>query len=161
MITLLVLVFGLPLWASGDDFAITMQKRCEQSEIQQSDQKLEIKIHSSFGIGRIKVERRCPSTSWPETIVLQIQYEAGKPLKELEGFTLRGEKLLITGSRNTGGQMDQFGLAEDQTSFQDKPSGKANIRVDRTNETMRIVIPGKLLADEVSLEIQWVDYYRS
>ncbi|WP_372723536.1 hypothetical protein [Novipirellula sp.] len=137
------------------------QKSDDRGEIKLTDKQLQIQIFSSVGIGQLKLHRSAAETSWPQTVVLLIQHKPGKPLAELEGFTLRGKSILIQGSRRTSGAMDQFILTDEGAKFQNLPSQKANIRVSRTKDAMRVEIPGELLSAETEIEIQWIDYYRS
>ncbi|WP_345326715.1 hypothetical protein [Novipirellula rosea] len=137
------------------------KKSDDRGEIKLTDKQLQIQIFSSVGIGQLKLHRSAAETSWPKTVLLLIQHKPGKPLAELEGFTLRGKSILIQGSRRTSGAMDQFILTDEGTKFQNLPSQKAKIRVSRTKDAMRVEIPGELLSAETEIEIQWIDYYRS
>ncbi|GAA5510237.1 hypothetical protein [Novipirellula caenicola] len=156
---------GLPNDASAvERYSLTLEKPHrpgDRGEITLSDEQLQVKILSSTGIGKLKLHRSATETSWPQTIVVLLQYASGDPLSELEGFTLRGESNLIQGSRRTSDAMDHFILTDEGTKFQNLPARKAKIRVSRTKEAMRVEIPGKLLSEETKIEIQWIDYYRT
>ena len=163
LVMLLVATFllGSSVNAAEDGYTLTMRKPADRAAIKHAKERLEIQIFSSMGIGQLKLHRGAAHSAWPKTVVLLIQHDKGQPLKELEGFTLRGKTTRIEGSRRTSGAMDQYILAQDEAKLQDLPSQKAKIRVERTNDSMRVEIPGALLAAETEIEIQWIDYYRS
>ena len=152
---------ALPSHAEDLDYAISLGKVKDEAEMTRTEGSLEVKIKSPGGIGTAKLSLRREGARWPKLIVLLIRLDDGKPLKELEGISLQGKKLRVTGSRRTSGQMDGFELGPGEKADPGvrKPR-KVDVKVTKTKAAMRIVIPGKLLPEESELRIQWIDYYR-
>ncbi|NIP93202.1 MAG: hypothetical protein GWO24_07000 [Akkermansiaceae bacterium] len=157
----LLLGLGLPGHAEDPAYAISLGKPTDEVELTRKGESLELKIKSPAGIGRAKLSLRRKGLKWPESIVLLIRLEDGKPLRELEGFSLQGRSFRVSGSRRTSGKMDAFDLKpEEKKPAVDAGPRKVDVRVAKTREAMRVVIPGALLAGESEVRIQWIDFYR-
>jgi hypothetical protein len=131
---------ALPLRVEIPGYALTLASPRDEAVLATNDKNLEVKIKCPSGIGRGRLSRRPSAKEWPEEIVLLIRLEDGKPLEELEGFELRGEKIEIH-------------------QFRKNPE-LSEIKIEKTETAMKILIPGKILTGETDLKLQWIDFYR-
>lgn len=151
---------ALPLYAGKLACEISLGKAQGEAVMAMRKESLDVKIKSPVGIGTAKLSLR-KGAEWPKQIVLLIRRNDAKPLAELEGFTLQGKRIRISGSRQTSGKMESVVLSAGEQDPAEKPaSRKVDITVVKTEAAMKIVIPGTLLAGESEVQIQWIDFYR-
>ena len=117
-----------------------------------------VDVTSATGIGRVTISVK-DGARWPETVVLAIRTKDGKPLKELEGFKLSGKMLRINGARRTSGRMHCYETDPDNPGKR-VHQREVKVEVTKTKAAMEVRVPGKLLAGERELQVQWVDFYR-
>lgn len=157
---LLSLLVGVATAAELEDYTVVVGTKTDTAEFAVEDEKLVVKIRSTRGIGRVELRLKKKQAQWPKTIVLSLRYQDGKPLRELEGFTLAGETVRINGSRRTSGKMDCHDVNLEDPKRRDKNARKVNVLVEKTAKAMVVTIPGKLLEGERTLKMQWIDFYR-
>ena len=141
-------------------FWINTAKYDVEGKSQFAGQKFTVKIKSAMGIGRMEIGLKTQDGKWPEAVVLSIQTKDGKPLRELEGFTLSGAKIRIQGSGRTSGKMDCHDVDPNDPKAPNKNLRKVNVTVEKTDKALTVAIPGKVLQGERKVTIQWIDYYR-
>jgi len=132
--------FGLCKVAQNAGFIFTLERPEDQAALAMNNGNLEVKIKCPGGIGRGKLSRPADVEQWPEQIVFLIRLDDGKPLAELEGFSLRGQRVEIDTLR--------------------KNPKVSEIQIEKTESAMKVAIPGKLLAGESEVNVQWIDFYR-
>ena len=140
--------------------AVEIVGMTDRAECVMQDKTLKVDVLSASGIGRIELRVKKEGAEWPESIVISLRYADGKPLKELEGLSISGKKIRIDGSRRTSGHMDCHELNPGDQKPGEKPPRKVGVSVEKTADAMQVTIPGKLLAGESGIKIQWVDFYR-
>ena len=159
--TILLLHFLNVAMAAGlDDYAVVVSTKTDSATFTVEKNKLKVTIRSTRGIGGLEVSLKNGAATWPENIVLSLQSKGGNPLRELEGLTLSGKTIRISGSRRTSGRMDCHDVAPEDAKIRNKNARKVNVLVEKTAKAMVVTIPGKLLKGERSIKIHWVDFYR-
>lgn len=143
--------------AQTEGYSVVIGTGTDSAETSVENDQLTVKIRSTRGIGRLELRAPKKQTRWPKTVVLSLQIKDGKPLKNLEGFTLNGEKIRIAGSLRTSGAMD---CHEVKPEGKKGPTRKVPVLVEKTGKTLKVTIPGSLLEGEASVKIQWIDFYR-
>ena len=157
----MVLLLGILSCYGGEgDYSVVLGKQTDSVEFAMKGRNLEIEILSPGGIGRLELRVEKEGEAWPEAVVLVLRSEAGKPLKELEGFSVSGTKVRIQGSRRTSGKMDCHEVGPGGQGGGKHNPRKVKVLVEKTATAMRVTIPGRLLKGESGIKIQWVDYYR-
>lgn len=129
---------GPPIHAETQGYMFSLERAEDDVVLNVNKLTLEVNIKCPGGIGKGRLYRAAGAVTWPQQIVLLIRLDDGKPLGDLEGFSLEGARL-----RFTLDNVDNLG-----------------IRVEKTDAAMKIVIPGKILHGESELKIQWIDFYR-
>ena len=86
-------------------YVVEVESPRDATEVSLEGKTLSVKVKSATGIGRMEIGKK-KDGEWPEAVVLLLRSGDGKPLRELEGFTLAGEGIRIEGSRRTSGKMD-------------------------------------------------------
>jgi hypothetical protein len=119
-------------------WAFTLENPEDEVVLAMHGKNLEVKTKCRRGIGRGKLSRLAGVEEWPEQIVFLIRYDDGKPFKVLEGFNITGKQLNISGTSD----------------------GVMGSKVEKTEDAMKITIPGIILAGESEVNVQWIDYYR-
>lgn len=161
MMAALVPVLGSVRGHAGvEDYAVEVVSPRDSLRAAMTEGVLAVRIRSATGIGRIDLGLREEDGDWPEAVVVSIQTEDGKPLKELEGFTVSGKTMRIEGSRRTSGSMECVEVAPDAPAGPGKKARRVKVVVEKTEEAMTVTIPGTLLKGERKVRIQWIDFYR-
>ncbi len=159
-LALLLVLGSVVCRAEVADYAVEVNSPRDSATFAVIEKKLTVKIKSAMGIGRMEIGLKTQDGKWPEAVVLSIQTKDGKPLRELEGFTLSGAKIRIQGSRRTSGKMDCHDVDANDPKAPKKNLRKVNVTVEKTHKALTVTIPGKVLQGERKVTIQWIDYYR-
>lgn len=146
--------------AGLEDYAVEVVSQRDSMTFVMADEKLAVTVTSATGIGRLEIGLRKEDSEWPGAVVLSIRTKDGKPLRELEGFSLAGQRIRIHGSRRSSGAMDCRDVTPDDPKGPGRHPRKVKVTVERSAKVMRVVIPGALLRGERKVRIQWIDYYR-
>lgn len=128
----------LPVHDEAGGLAFTLENPEDEVVLAMHGKNPEVKIKCPRGIGRGKLSRLAGVEEWPEQIVFLIRYDDGKPFKVLEGFNITGKQLNISGTSD----------------------GVMGSKVEKTEDAIKITIPGIILAGESEVNVQWIDYYR-
>jgi hypothetical protein len=144
--------------AQEHDYSVTAVKDTDKATLVVQDQTLRVRIQSASGIGVVKLVSNTSNHEWPSTVELVIVDNAGRALRELEGFSIQGNNFRVTGSRRESGQMTCVRRGENPGEV--KKTRKIDVRVKKAAGEMQVVIPGSLLSNESAVRIQWIDYYR-
>lgn len=130
-----------PALVEDPDFIFTLQQpKKDKALLVMNNGDIELTIDCPSGIGSGKLIRRANAEKWPEQITLLIRLDDGKPLAELEGFTVRGKQGEII-----------------HVSKQDPGA----LKIEKTASAMKVLIPGKILAGESEVDVQWIDFHRN
>ena len=117
---------------------------------------LQVQIYSTMGIGNATLAMNSKKVEWPDQVEFQLTHINGDPLKDLEQVTITGEGFRISGSRRTSGKMEYTDLRQGA----DAAPRPVNVQVERTETTLRVLVPGKLLSESPTIHIQWIDFFR-
>ena len=142
------------------DFSAKPNRKADRATVSVNGKALVVRIQSAIGIGALVLKNHMKAGTWPQIIRLYLVGREGKPLRELEGFTLQSSRLRVQGSRRTAGKMDAFDFDLERKQFPKKPTRQVNIVVKKSDEALLVEIPSALVKDEKKLTIQWIDFYR-
>jgi hypothetical protein len=122
-----------------------------RGEIAVADAGRRLEVTSEFGIGRAMI--RLVEGQWPAKLTFLLK------LKELEGVTLRNDRLELRTNRRAEQVeiREKEGEAWKDAGIQKEP--RITIRGDAGK--IEVEVPAALLRPDVrQIEIEWVDYYR-
>jgi hypothetical protein len=127
-----------------------------------------ILVTSPGGIGQGTITLK--AGQWPENVTLRLQHDKGKPFANLERIDLTADRIRVEGNLKSSGQFKFCFLDAKRTpvaidqgtpSNARAPAGTMNVRVEKRDHGMDVVLPACLLIGSAQVELSWVDAYRN
>jgi hypothetical protein len=120
-------------------------------------------ITSKTGIGGADFE--LAKGAWPEKVSFRLRNSEGKGLRDLEDLRLYTDRVLIEGDLKMLGKMPFCFMGADGKADAIQPggsvaAGRIDVRVERKEAGMDVILPVNLLTGSGKLRVSWIDNFR-
>lgn len=159
LIILLMCIMVIMSEAKNSDYRFLLEKPDDKITIVNAEKGTIFVVSSKSGIGSGSITLK--SGKWSKYISFRFQYIDGKGFDNLEAFGLTTKSFQVRGSIKQSGNMP-FYLPDNDGKFDQDTilAGYLNIKVEKNNGAVEIILPANLLNGMSKVDFSWIDAFR-